>query len=99
MDKVSGEDADVIEMLLSEIEQNIPTQQIYIDRCNDVLSIENRTEEINDTFQIGITLIDMARSFDRNAKDAIEDLMKSEPFCYHQEFKEMFLNYYTDETK
>ena len=100
MDRVSGEDADAIELLLSEIEKNIPIQQIYIDRCNEVVSIDNRIEELGDTFQIGITLIDKAMaSFERNALDVIEEIMKSEPFCYYQELNQMLLNHYTYDSK
>ena len=54
-DRMSEEDYTLLEMLLKEIEQNVPTQQIYIDKSNDAISQDepdNRVDEIFPTWDL-----------------------------------------------
>ncbi|MCD8291728.1 MAG: ATP-binding protein [Prevotella sp.] len=83
-----------IAKLISEIERNIPTQQIYIDKCNNAVEVEENKNRIEDVFNTGVTIIDSIKEFGRDIRDIIDDILKAEPFCKHTELKEMFNDYY-----
>lgn len=97
MDRISDDVADIMETLISEIEKRIPVQDIYIDRCNDAILVEDKKQYLEDDFQLGITLIDKAVKHGRELNDAIDTIMTAEPWCCHPQMKEMLINYYADE--
>ncbi len=97
-DKMTETDSVYLDMLVSEIEKNIPIQQIYIDKSNEVILVEEKDNRLDEIYQLGITIVDMAKLEGENTiPQIIEGLMKSEPFCSHNNVREKLLKYYEDE--
>jgi len=81
-DKMSEEDYNYLEMLVTEIENNIPTQQMYIDRSNEAITVEETDSRFDDVFQIAVTMVSTLKITTKSTTESIiNDLMKSEPFC------------------
>lgn len=97
-DRMSEEDYTLLEMLLKEIEQNVPTQQIYIDKSNDAISQDEPDNRVDEIFQLGIYMVNLAKSFNKKSiVEIVSDLMKSEPFCKYKVVEEKLLDNYKDE--
>lgn len=91
-------DFDLLQILLSEVEKNLPIQQMYIDKSNEKLIVEVPDDRLNEVFELGVTLASNIHSFNNRPYDEIvTDLMKSEPFCNHKELKEKLLDSLTHE--
>ncbi len=99
MEHIPDDAADIVETLLSEIEKGIPVQDIYVDRCNDAIVAADKTQDLEDNFQLGVTLIDKMIKYGRELNDAVDTIMKAEPWCCLPQLKEMLINYYTNEDK
>lgn len=98
-EKISDEDYGYLEMLITEIENNIPIQPIYIDKSNEAISVPEETEErIDDVYQKAVTLASALMNIRSDGWDAIViDLMKSEPFCNYSNIKDKLLKENTHE--
>lgn len=96
--KMSEEDYGLLELLLKEIEQNVPTHQIYLDKSNDAISTEESDDRIDEVFQLGIYMVNAGKLFgEKKITDIISDLMKIEPFCKYKEIENKLLDNYKDE--
>ena len=92
-DKMSDEDYGYMEMLLNEIENNLPIQQLYIDKSNESISAPEETNErLDDVYQMGVTLATTMMNIRTDGWEAIvNDLMNSEPWCKYPAIKEKLL--------
>ena len=82
-------------MFIGEIEKNIPIQQMYIDKSNEAIEVEEADNRFDDVYQLGVTLIENIRKVsDKNVREIVEDVMKSEPFCNYSDIKEKLLKDY-----
>lgn len=96
--QMSDKDFDLLELLVGEIEKNIPSQQMYIDKSNDAIVVEEPDSRFSDVYQMGVTMIESIRKVTgRAANEVIEDIMLSEPFCNYKQLKEKLQDYYKDE--
>ena len=93
---MSDEDFVYLDMLISEIEKNIPINQIYIDKSNEAIFIEEDNDRFDEVFQLGITIVDSIKET-RYFTEIIGDLMKSEPFCRYPKVQEALLRHYENE--
>ena len=98
-ERIPDDVADVIETLLSEIEKGIPVQDIYIDRCNEAIAVEDKAQTLDDDFQLAITIIDMNLKRGTELNTVIDNIMQAEPWCVHPQLKDMLLKYYSHEDK
>ena len=98
-ERIPDDVADVIETLLSEIEKGIPVQDIYIDRCNEAIAVEDKAQTLDDDFQLAITIIDLNLKRGTELNTAIDNIMQAEPWCVHPQLKDMLLKYYSHEDK
>ena len=97
---MSEEDFGYLDMLINEIEQNLPTHQLYIDKANDCVVVEEPDHRTDGLFQIGVTMIDARKALDpMPIEEIISQLMASEPFCNYAELKERFINNYSEDDK
>ncbi len=72
-------------MVLEEIENAVPYQQIYIDKTQNKVD-ENISEDIGDIEAKARTLIKMVMSIDEcSINVAIDRVFSSEPFCNYKE--------------
>lgn len=88
-EKISDEAWVYLEMVLEEIENNVPYQQIYIDKSQNVINEEVTDERIADIegkAEIMIKLAMNTGATDRN--DVIDRIFSSEPFCNFPELKQ-----------
>lgn len=92
-EKMSDEDYGYLEMLLNEIENNLPIQQLYIDKSNESISVpEDTNERLDDVYQIAVTLATTMMNIRSDGWEAIvKDLMNSEPWCKYPSIKEKLL--------
>lgn len=98
LSKINGQDIEYVNLLISEIEKNVPMQQIYLDKSNDNLSTEEDDHRIDEVYQTAITMIDGARKISPlPVTKLIENLMKSEPFCLYKEVNKRLNDYYDNE--
>ena len=96
--EMSDKDYDLLEMLIGEIEKNIPSQQMYIDKSNDAISVVESDTRIDDVYVIGVTMVETIKKLGlKSVKDIIEDVMKSEPFCNYPQIKDKLNDNYKDE--
>lgn len=92
-EKMSEEDFNYLEMLVTEIENNIPTQQMYIDKSNEAITVEETDSRFDDVFQIAVTMVSTLRSATNSTMESIiNDLMKSEPFCKYQKLQDKLID-------
>lgn len=93
-DKMNDEDYGYLEMLLTEIENNLPIQQLYIDKSNECVSTPEETDDrLDDLYQTAITLAKTLMDLRSDGWEAIvNDIMKSEPWCKYPKIKEKLLN-------
>ena len=94
-DRMSDEDYGYLEMLLTEIENNLPIQQLYIDKSNESIAVPEETDErLDDVYQMAVTLATTIMSIRTDGWEAIvDDLMNSEPWCKYPSIKEKLLKY------
>ena len=92
-DKMSDEDYGYLEMLLTEIENNLPIQQLYIDKSNESISAPEETNgRLDDVYQMAVTLATTMMTIRSDGWEAIiNDLMNSEPWCKYPAIKEKLL--------
>lgn len=92
-ENMTDADFQLLEMFLREVEQNFPTQQLYIDRSNNAVEekVEDNREE--NVFQLAITLIESAKKF-IPVTQAIENIMNAEPMNGCPGLKEKLIEYY-----
>ena len=87
---VSDEVWSQLDMVLEEIENSLPYQQIYIDKSQNKVDEEIDDERIAEIKAKAEMLLKMAVSFGGSSKeDAIEELFKAEPFNHYPQLKEM----------
>lgn len=87
-EKMSDSDYNYLEILLTEIERNIPTQQMYIDKSNEAIFVEETDSRFDDVFQIAVTIVTTLKSSGTQSyEDIIDGLMKSEPFCKYPQLR------------
>lgn len=92
--------SEYVNMLLNEIERSIPMQQIYIDKSNACISIEEDEHRIEEVYQTAVTMIDNAKNhLPISVEQLIDNIMKSEPFCTHKEIKDKLKDYFCHETE
>lgn len=96
-DRLCETDAACLEMLIAEIETNLPVQQIYIDKANNTLP-ERRDDKGQDMperlLQLSIATVDNLVEAGHPISEAIELLMHSEPFSYYEFLKDKLLQHY-----
>ncbi len=88
-EKINEEALPYLDMLLEEIEKNVPYQQIYIDKSQNVIDEEvtdERKSDIESKAEIMIKFAVNAGTSDINA--TIDRLFLSEPFSNFPELKE-----------
>lgn len=92
-DHISDDDYIYLDMLVTEIERNIPTHQMYLDKSNEAIYVEEDRSRIEDVIQIGISMGTMLLKLRNDAVETIVDeLMKSEPFCHYPSIKNQLIN-------
>ena len=91
--KMSDEDYVYLEMLLSEIENNLPIQQLYIDKTKEALMVPEETNErIDEVYETAVTVASSLMKIRSDGWCAIiDDLMNSEPFCNYPMIKEKLI--------
>ncbi|MDE6501253.1 MAG: ATP-binding protein [Ruminococcus sp.] len=88
-EKINDEALPYLDMVLEEIEKNVPYQQIYIDKSQNVINEEVTDERIADVEGKAEIIIKM--SMQTGATDinsVIDRLFNSEPFCNYPELKQ-----------
>ena len=76
-------------MILEEIESNVPYQQIYIDKSQNIIDetvSDERVADIESKAEMMIRLAMSAGATDRNG--VIDRLFCSEPFCNFSQLKD-----------
>ena len=90
--KMNDEDYNYLEMLVTAIENNIPTQQMYIDKSNEAITVEETDSRFDDVYQIAVTMISSLKNvMPTPIGKIIDDIMKSEPFCKYSKLKEKLI--------
>ena len=94
-EKMTEEDYNYLEILLTEIEKNLPIQQLYIDKSNESIATPEETDErLDDLYQMAITLASTMMNIRSDGWEAIiNDLMNSEPWCKYPSIKDKLLEY------
>ncbi len=91
-DKVDDETWARIDMVLEEIENSLPYQQIYIDKSQNKIDDTVDDERIAEIEAKARMLITMALSMGENSKEVIvSNLFTSEPFNNYPQLKEKLL--------
>ncbi len=97
-EKMSDQDITYLDMLITEIEKNIPIQQMYIDKSNEAISIEETGSRLDDVFQMAVSMANTLLTLRGDSIESIvEDLMKSEPFCHYPKLKDLLTKNLQDE--
>lgn len=92
-EKMTEEDYNYLEILLTEIEKNLPIQQLYIDKSNESIATPEETDDrLDDLYQMAITLATTMMTIRQDGWEAIiNDLMNSEPWYKYPAIKEKLL--------
>lgn len=94
-EKMIEEDYSYLEMLITEIENNLPIQQLYIDKSNEsIVEPEETDGRLDDVYQMAVTLATTMKNIRTDGWEAIvDDLMNSEPWCKYPSIKNKLLKY------
>ena len=96
--QMSEADFDLMQLLLGEIEKNLPIQQLYIDKSNEKVEVEVPDSREDDVFQIGVNVATMLHGATNQPYESIiENLMKSEPFCKCMAVKDRLTEHFAHE--
>ena len=83
----------LLQMLLNEVEKNLPIQQMYIDKSNEKITIQESDQRLEEVLEIGTSMAKSIKTFtNRSYQDIVDDLMKSEPLCNFSQVREILLN-------
>lgn len=96
-DQFDNTQMSYLEMLLEEIEDGVPYQQIYIDMSNHKISDDVDEERLKDIFNKAMIIINLSHKMGQSNIDAILDkLFSSEPFCKHPKMKKKLYEEYSN---
>lgn len=100
-DKMSDEDYSYLETLLAEIENNLPVQDIYVDKSNEAISPpEESVDRLDDIYQLAVTMAStMIETRGNDVEGVIEDLFKVETFHKYPQLKEKLLENFVTHDK
>ena len=94
-ENIDDEAISRFEMILEEIENNVPYQQIYIDISQDIIDEEDSEERLKDIENKGIVCVKHMVDLEiYDTKEAIELLFTSEPFCKHTQMKDNIFKHF-----
>lgn len=95
--KMTEEDFGYLETLIKEIEENVPMQQIYIDKANNEITEEEQDDRFDEVYNLAVTMAGNAmRLSAKEPCEEIENLMKSEPFCRFPQLNDKLQEYFKD---
>ena len=100
---LKGEDIDdsimnKFEMVLEEIENTVPYQQIYIDMSGNKIADENCDERIKEISNKAEFLLDIYKGMGSNdIKESLDKIFLSEPFCKYPSLKQKLLEEHGNE--
>ena len=89
--KVDDETMGWIEIVLEEIERNVPYQQIYIDTSHNSLDEEENEERLKDIENKALIVLRniLLISPSEDLRSVVDKLFNAEPFCKHLEMREI----------
>lgn len=94
--RLNEAELEYIDILLTEIEHNIPMQQIYIDKSNNCVTLEEDIHRNDEIFETAVTMIDVGRKIASiPVEQLIENLMRSEPFCLFKDVKGKLIKHFS----
>lgn len=98
---LNSEGVTYLDILLKEIEKNLPIQQIYIDKSNESLcdnEIDDKKTRLKDVLNLAINVVENVKGLHtQSVAETINTLMKSEPFCHYKEIEDELKKYYKNE--
>ena len=101
MNFLNSEGITYLDILLTEIEKNLPVQQIYIDKSNESLcdnENDDKQTRLKDVLNLAITVVESVKSLHtKSVVETIDNLMKSEPFCHYKAIENELKQYYKNE--
>lgn len=92
-EQIPEEARSYVDMLLEELERNVPIQQMYIDQANNSITQKEAEDRENDILQEAIMIVNFGKQF-KEPKDIIDSLLTSEPFCNFEILKEKLYKHY-----
>lgn len=99
-EQLSEQDFALFQLFISEIEKNLPIQQIYIDKSNEKISTEVDDTRLDEVYHMSIQVTAQIHKITgKKYSDIIPDLMKSEPFCNYADIEERLKSYFNNEIK
>lgn len=98
--RMSDEDIEYVNLLVSEIENNIPINDIYMDKSNESIIVEENEHREEDVFQTAVTIISLSRAVNPlPTNELIDNLLKSEPFCRFKNMHELLKKHFSNGTE
>ncbi|MDT3356141.1 MAG: ATP-binding protein [Bacteroidota bacterium] len=92
-EQIPEEAKSYVDMLLEELERNVPIQQMYIDQANNSIIAKEAEDRENDILQEAIMMVNFAKVF-KDPMEIIDALMTSQPFCEFEGLKEKLYKHY-----
>ena len=92
-EQIPDEARSYVDMLVEELERNVPIQQMYIDQANNSITQKEAEDRENDILQEAIMMVNFAKPF-KEPKDIIDALLTSEPFCNFEKLNEKLYKHY-----
>ena len=82
-----------LDIVLDEIEKNVPFHQIYLDKSKNIIDENDNDERIAEIISKAKMLLEQILQFNpqMTKESAIENIFKSEPFCKHLEIKQKIM--------
>ena len=82
-----------LDIVLAEIEKNVPFHQIYLDKSKNVIDETDNDERIAEIISNAKMMLSVVMKLNASLskEQAIENIFKSEPFCKHSELKQKIL--------
>lgn len=87
---INDEAKPYLDIVLAEIEKNIPFHQIYLDKSKNIIDENDDAERLSEITNNAKILLNQLLIFNPKLgkEQAIENIFKSEPFCKHLELKQ-----------
>ena len=82
-----------LDLVLAEIEKNIPFHQIYLDKSKNAIDENDSDERITEILNNAKMMVPIIIGLNPNMskEQAVDNIFKSEPFCKHTELKQSVL--------
>lgn len=88
--QLNAKQLNMLNSILTLIEESIPNNQIYLDTANNLYNLDTSKNDIEELVSQINEMLNIADDLKINKRDMLENILKTEPYVNYKEIKEQF---------